>query len=71
MYEASISDHIPFVMTLDHSSLPELSQEVKYAPKSKPDWSKLTNEDRLSYHGSTDVLLSDLYLPKMQSCVLM
>ncbi len=34
VYEASISDRIPFVMTTDCDSLPELSQEVKYTPKS-------------------------------------
>ena len=64
VYEASMSDHIPFVMSLDCESLPEMTQEGKNACKAKLDWAKLTNEDILTYYGKTDVLLSDVYLPR-------
>lgn len=64
LYEASMSDHAPFVMILDVDSLPEMTYEGNSACKAKLDWAKLTNEDVLSYYGKADVLLSDVYLPK-------
>ena len=57
-------DRVPFVMILDVDSLPEMIYEVNSACKAKLDWAKLTNEDVLSYYGETNVLLSDVYLPK-------
>ena len=62
--ETSMFDCVPFVMILDVDSLPETIYEVNSACKAKLDWAKLTNEDVLSYCGKTDVLLSDVYLPK-------
>lgn len=64
VYEVSSSDHIPFVITLDCHSLPELNQQVKNTSNHKIDWSKLTHENRLSCYGSTGVLLRNLSLPK-------
>lgn len=58
-----MSDHIPFIMSLDIDSLPEIAHEVNSACKAKMDWAKLTKEDVLSYYGNTDDLLSDVYLP--------
>lgn len=73
LYEASMSDHVPFVMILDVVSLPEITYEGNSACKAKLDWPKLTNEDDLSCYGKTDVLLSDVqYIyPKVLLCVLM
>ena len=54
VYEASTSDHFPFVVVLDCDSLPEMSQEVNSDFKAKLDWSMLTNEDVMLYFGRTD-----------------
>ena len=59
IYEASTSDHFPFVVVLDCGSLPEMSQEDNSDFKSlltftKLDWSMLTNEDVMLYLDRTD-----------------
>ena len=43
MYGSSMSDHIPFVCSLDVDSLPEMSCEVNTDCNSKIDWSKVLN----------------------------
>lgn len=37
LYEASASDHVPFVMTVDMESLPEMNSELKRAGSVKLD----------------------------------
>ena len=63
VYEASMSDHIPVVLVLDVDSLPEMSKEVNTAGIAKLDWSKLSNNDVLSYFGRSNDLFNKVLLP--------
>ena len=62
-YEATVSDHFPFIMSLETDSLPEMSQEGNRASNAKIQWAKLTKEEVLLYYGRTDLLLSNVHLP--------
>ena len=63
IYEASMSDHVPVVLVLDVDRLPEMTKEANSAVKTKLDWSKLSNNDILSYFGRTNELFNVLLLP--------
>lgn len=41
----AIHAHVPFVMSLDVDSVPEMTYEVNSASKAKLYWAKLSNED--------------------------
>lgn len=56
VYDASMYDHVPFVMVVECESLPELSEEVHSACTPKLDWSKLTSEDVWLYYGRVKTL---------------
>lgn len=62
IYDVSMSDHVPVVLVLDVDKLPELSQKPNVC-KTRLDWSKLSDNDVLSYFGRTNVLFSNLHLP--------
>lgn len=62
VYEASMSDHIPFICFIDLDSLPELTREVNDSSRVKLDWSKLSGEDVLFYYGKTEALLNEVFL---------
>ena len=62
VYDASMSDHIPFILDIKLDSLPELTQEA-HCSRAKLDWSKLTDEDILFYYGRTEALLNNVSLP--------
>ncbi len=64
MYDMSLSDRVPFIMTLDVDCLPEMVHESPGVHKAKLEWHKLRNEDILTYYGRTDVLLADVHLPR-------
>ena len=62
LYDASMSDHGPFVLIVECECLPESSQEAHTACTPRLDWSKLTSEDVLLYYGRADKLLNNISL---------
>lgn len=61
LYGSTVADHVSFVMTLEVESLLELSHEVNNSCRANLDWSKLTNDDLLSYYTTNDVLYVQIW----------
>lgn len=51
-------------MLLDVKSLPELTQRANNACQTNLEWAKLSQDDLMNYCMKTEVVLSNIHLPK-------
>ena len=65
LYGTTVSDHIPFTMSIEIDALPALNKNKNINMNiGKLDWSSLTKEEILGYHARTDQSLSNIHIPR-------
>lgn len=64
LYGTTVSDHIPFTMSIEMDALPALNKNININNIGKLDWSSLTKEEILGYYARTDQSLSNIHIPR-------
>ena len=63
-YECATTDHVPISLSVNLGNIPTLVSVDNNVCEGKIDWSNLSEDDLKEYYFRTDILLSNIELPK-------